>query len=155
MSNRTYEATKAVREAWAREKDLILEGRGTRDWTPEQQLDILDDRVPVDENGKPFEGHHMRSVEAYPEYQDDPDNIQFLTREEHQAAHEGNFQNATNSYYDPETGEFYDLGDGEELPNIERDLSDPVMTEEDDEDLEDEEDPEEDDGEDLYDGIGY
>ncbi|MBQ6281570.1 MAG: hypothetical protein IJK69_05905 [Oscillospiraceae bacterium] len=37
MSRRTADANRAIREAWEREKQLVLEGKGTRDWTPEQQ----------------------------------------------------------------------------------------------------------------------
>ena len=36
------ERNKAVRKAWEREQQLVQEGRGTRDWTEEQQKDILD-----------------------------------------------------------------------------------------------------------------
>ena len=46
----------------------------------------------------------MKSVEEYPEYQGDPNNIQFLTRAEHLAAHDGYFVNPTNGRYDPATG---------------------------------------------------
>ncbi len=35
----------------------------------------------------------MKSVAEYPEYQGDPDNIQFLTRDEHLEAHKGSWQN--------------------------------------------------------------
>ena len=81
--------SKAVREAWANERELVLNGQGTRDWTPQQQADIVDGLVPRDDQGRPFEGHHMLSAEAYPQFQDDPENIQFLSRDEHQAAHDG------------------------------------------------------------------
>lgn len=104
MFNRTAQANKAIAEAWQREQQLVGAGKGTRDWTLEQQLQILFLGKAFDENGKPFEGHHMKSVEEYPEYQGDPDNIQFLTREEHKAAHQDNFRNPTNGYYDPESG---------------------------------------------------
>ena len=112
MSRRTSEASKAIRLAWQKEQELVLEGKGTRDWTPEQQQDILDkDKGKAyDENGKAFEGHHMKSAEKYPEYQGEPDNIQFLTRPEHLAAHDGFFQNFTNGYYNPITGETKDFG---------------------------------------------
>ena len=135
MSNRIPSlAQSAVDKAWENEYYLVLEGRGTRDWTPEQQNQILTLGKAYDENGNPFEGHHMMSVEEYPELQGNPDNIQFLSREEHLAAHEGNFQNPTNSYYDAETGESYPIEDPEQLPYLERDLSEPVETDE-DEDL--------------------
>lgn len=101
MSNRTAQANRAVQEAWDRELELVKQGKGTRDWTPEQQNDILTRGKAYDENGKAFQGHHMMSVEAYPEYQGDQENIQFLSPEEHLKAHNGNFQNPTHWYYDP------------------------------------------------------
>lgn len=125
MSNRTAEASKAIRKKWAAENQLVLEGKGTRDWTPQQQKDILEKGKAYDEDGRAFEGHHMKSAEAHPEYQGDPDNIQFLTRAEHKAAHGGDFHNATNGYYDPfknVTVEF----DDELIPCSIIELSDPV-----------------------------
>ena len=41
MSRRTSEASKAIRTAWLKEQELVSEGRGTRDWTAEQQEEIL------------------------------------------------------------------------------------------------------------------
>lgn len=41
MSRRTSEASKAIRAAWLKEQELVAEGKGTRDWTPEQQKEIL------------------------------------------------------------------------------------------------------------------
>lgn len=100
MSRRTSAASKAIREAWDREKQLVLEGKGTRDWTPEQQKSIIEKGKAYDEDGIAFQGHHMKSVEAYPQYQADAGNIQFLSRAEHLDAHGGSFQNTTNGYYD-------------------------------------------------------
>ena len=45
----------------------------------------------------------MKSAEMYPEYQGDPGNIQFLTRAEHLEAHNGNWRNPTNWYFNPVT----------------------------------------------------
>ena len=42
MSRRTAEASKAVALAWTNEQQRVKEGNGTRDWTPEQQKDILE-----------------------------------------------------------------------------------------------------------------
>ena len=112
MSRRTAEASKAIKLAWEQEKERVLEGKGTRDWTPEQQKDIIETGKAYDADGRAFEGQHMKSVNKYPEYQGDPDNIQFLTRDEHLAAHNGSWQNETNWYYDPNTGEKHDFGDG-------------------------------------------
>lgn len=126
MSRRTSEANKAIAAAWSNEQQLVREGKGTRDWTPEQQQDILEKGKAYDENGKAFEGHHMKSAEAYPEYQGDPENIQFLSRAEHFDAHGGNFQNPTNGYYDPETGETKDFGENKYEPCEVKELSAPI-----------------------------
>ena len=106
------ERNKAIRLAWDREQKLVAEGKGTRDWSEDQQKDILDpDKGKAyDENGRAYEGQHMKSAAEYPEYQGDPDNIQFLTREEHLEAHKGSWQNPTNRHYNPETKDFVDLG---------------------------------------------
>lgn len=126
MSSRTAKANKAIADAWERESQLVSEGLGTRDWTPEQQKDILDRGKAYDDNGKAFEGHHMKSVEAYPEYQGDVDNIQFLSRPEHRAAHNGNFQLPTNGYYNPLTGETNDFGESIYQPCTVISLSNPI-----------------------------
>ena len=52
----------------------------------------------------------------YPEYQGDPGNIQFLTRAEHLEAHNGNWRNPTNWYFNPVTKEKIDFGDGPFIP---------------------------------------
>ncbi len=123
------ERNKAIRLAWEIEQQLVQEGKGTRDWTEEQQKDILDpDKGKAyDENGRAFEGQHMKSVMEYPEYQGDPGNIQFLTREEHLEAHKGSWQNPTNWYYNPETKEFIDFGENKYVPCQIIDLTDPVI----------------------------
>ena len=110
------ERNKAVREAWNKEQELVQEGKGTREWTPEQQRDILEKGRAYDDNGKAFEGQHMKSAEKYPEYQGDPGNIQFLTRAEHLEAHDGNWQNPTNWYFNPITKEKTDFGAGKCIP---------------------------------------
>ena len=125
MSNRTSKASKAIREAWENEKKLVLEGKGSRDWTREQQQNIIDYGVAYDDNNKALEGHHKFCVATYPEYQGDADNIQFLTRAEHKAAHNGNFQNSTKGYYDYKTKKTIVYNDKYE-PNPIINLSDPI-----------------------------
>lgn len=127
MSNRTAESNRAIALAWENEKQRVSEGKGTRDWTQEQQQDILDRGKAYDENGKAFEGQHMRSAEMHPECQGDPDNIQFLTREEHLAAHGGDWRNPTNGYFDPVTRVMTDFGDGPIVPCKVIELSEPVV----------------------------
>jgi len=127
MSNRTSAANKAIALAWSKEQKLVREGKGTRDWTLEQQQDILDRGKAYGDDGKVFEGHHMKSTEKYPEYQGDLENIQFLSRTEHFAAHDGNFQTPTNGYYNSITCETRDFGlDKYEQCEILK-LSEPVI----------------------------
>lgn len=129
MSRRTADASKAIRLAWEKEQQRVLEGEGTRDWTKKQQQDIIDRGKAYDEDGKAFEGQHMKSAAEYPEYQGEPDNIQFLTHQEHFEAHRGNWQNPTNWYYDPVTKQFHDFGDGKYIPCEVFKLSVPICTE--------------------------
>lgn len=104
---------KAVKEAWALEKERVLQGRGTRDWTVSQQAELI-------EYGhvSGFEGQHMKNVARYPQYAGDPRNIQFLTYEEHFfGAHRGDWKNETSGRFDPATGEIID-GEGDALPEL-------------------------------------
>ena len=126
MSKRTGEAAKAIREAWKREQQLVSEGKGTRDWTPEEQQSIIDEGKAYDENGKAYIGHHMKSAECYPEYQGDPENIQFLSYIEHQKAHDGDWRNPSNWYYDPVTEIKYDFGENKYIPCEIIELSAPI-----------------------------
>ena len=136
MSRRTSEASKAVRAAWQKEQELVSEGKGTRDWTPEQQKEILEfgkayyhSEDPDDANdGKAFEGHHMKSAETYPEYQGDPENIQFLSRPEHLEAHGGDYRNPTNGYFDPVTKIMRDFDDNKYVPCEIIKLTDPIAS---------------------------
>ena len=123
------ERNKAVRKAWEKEQILVQEGKGTRDWTKDQQADILDPNKgkAYDDQGRAFVGQHMKSAAKYPEYQGDPDNIQFLTYDEHLEAHKGNWQNPTNWYYDPITKEYTDFGDNAPTPCSIIELSDPFV----------------------------
>lgn len=80
-----------------------------------------------DDQGRAFEGQHMKSAAEYPEHQGNPDNIQFLTKEEHLAAHKGSWQNPTNWFYDPVTREFAEFGENEVIPCKIIQLSNPVI----------------------------
>lgn len=113
------ERQNAVRHAWKLECERVKLGQGTRTWSKVQQEELMT-RGSV----KGFEGHHMKSVSLYPEYAGDPRNIQFLTEEEHlYGAHQGNYHNLTNGYYDPYNKVMTEF-EGEELPNVpEMDLS--------------------------------
>ena len=127
MSRRTAESNKAILAAWNKEQELVQEGKGTREWTPKQQQDILEKGKAYDDDGVAFQGQHMKSAEMYPEYQGDPGNIQFLTRAEHLEAHNGNWRNPTNWYYNPVTKEKFDFGDGPFIPCEVIHLPEPIM----------------------------
>jgi hypothetical protein len=79
----------------------------------------FDLRVELITNGKVmgYEGQHMKSATQYPDYAGDPNNIQLLKGRnmdinEHLLAHNGNYSNPTNGYYNPENGVLTDFGDG-------------------------------------------
>lgn len=129
MSSRTAAAHKAIAAAWEKEQELVRQGKGTRDWTPEQQNDILDPErgKAYDADGRAFEGQHMKSVAKYPEYQGNPDNIQFLTKQEHLEAHKGSWQNQTNWYYDPATKQFFEFDENKLIPCKAISLSNPII----------------------------
>lgn len=103
----TCQRSDAVALAWERERSLILQGKGTRNWNERQQREILE-RGSV----RGFEGHHMISVQISAELAGDPDNIQFLTWREHLQAHRANYFNPTNGYYDPATGKMHSFRKG-------------------------------------------
>lgn len=126
MSRRTAEASRAVKDAWERERRLVLKGKGTRDWVPEQQQAIVDKGRAYDNDGRAFQGHHMKSVKTYPEWQGDAGNIQFLTRDEHQEAHGGSFRNPTNGCYSPSTRMTSAFGDGKYVECSVINLSEPL-----------------------------
>lgn len=127
MSRRTAEANRAIATAWERERTLVVEGNGTRDWTKQQQLDIIEKGKAYDTDGKALEGHHMKNVANFPEYQGNPDNIQFLSRQEHFEAHRGSYQNPTNGYYNPVTQSTNAFIGNELVPCAIIKLSNPVV----------------------------
>ena len=131
MANRDpKQCAKAVQGFWNNERDLIKQGLGTRNWSVQEQIEIMNFKpsggerknaaAPTYGQGEAteygmsydkYEGQHMKSAEVYPEFQSDPNNIQALIRNEHQQAHGGDFHNPTNGYYDPDTGQMTDFGD--------------------------------------------
>jgi len=118
--NVAYERRKAVALAWKKEKSLVSRGMGTRDWSKKEQKEILS-------KGKAtgYQGHHMKSVDGHNSRAGDINNIQFLNRKEHLAAHKGDFHNNTNGYYDPTSGTMNSFGRSK--PSIEpKRLSDPL-----------------------------
>ena len=104
MSEREYSNVNtarraAVSKAWASERGLVLEGKGTRDWTKSQQAEIV-----ATGRCKGYEGHHKCTVKDNPSEAANKDNIQFLNRKEHMDAHNQNFKNDPHGRYDPESG---------------------------------------------------
>lgn len=105
----------AVKEAFAQERRLVLQGKGTRDWSVSQQEELI-------RTGKVsgFDGSHMLDVSNNPSVASNPDNIQFLTYEEHIfGAHDSNPRNPTNGRYDPDTGETTSINPGQ-IPHREK-----------------------------------
>lgn len=82
---------KGVKLAWEYERaDLLMGGQGSREYTIAQKNDLL-------QNGsvRGLEGHHINDVSNHESEQANPDNIQFLARDDHLSAHDGNWQNQT------------------------------------------------------------
>ena len=107
-----YMSRKAISQAWAQERELVrITGKGSRDWTDSEKKQLLrTGRV------KGYDGHHMKSKRAHPDYVGDPNNIEFLKGDgmdinEHLNAHNGDYRNPTNGYYDPLSGVTIDFGD--------------------------------------------
>lgn len=128
----------AVQDFWTNERKLIQQGECTRDWLPEQIETIynINEKTGkcriyggaamfLDGNGRPvtkrhgtnavsevYEGHHMLSVDKYPEHAGDCRNMQALGRSNHEHinAHKGNYQNSTSWYYGYEDGKYYKIG---------------------------------------------
>lgn len=109
MARDNAACNRAIRKAWARERELVLAGKGSRNWTPEQREQLITKGKVYDADGKAFIGQHMKSVSGFPDNQGDSENIQLLSQEEHLEAHKGDWHNVTNWYYDPDTKTFYDF----------------------------------------------
>ena len=96
MARDNVACNRAIRKAWARERELVLAGKGSRNWTPEQREQLITKGKVYDADGKAFIGQHMKSVSGFPDNQGDADNIQLLSLEEHFEAHKRNWQTVTN-----------------------------------------------------------
>ena len=51
----TNERQKAVRNAWKEERELVINGKGTRDWNKAQQKELIEKGAVCG-----FNGHHMK-----------------------------------------------------------------------------------------------
>jgi len=106
-----YRRSKGVSRAWAKERELVSKGRGTREWTVAEQKELLrTGRV------KGYQGHHMKSVSDHPQYADDPKNIQFLDsrkgNNEHLKAHKGDYRNESDGRYNVKSGKIRPMNEG-------------------------------------------
>jgi len=100
---KTYESNKrlsarrdkGVKEFWNQEKIRIMNGAPTsRNWTPQQMHDILNDRKPK-KNGKTIHAHHTYSVSKYPHLANRGEVLFPATFREHLYGwHGGNFKNS-------------------------------------------------------------
>lgn len=96
LSDKTQDQTKmrsvGVKRAWQYEKaEIEMGGKGTTEWSKEQQNEIL-------ETGKVrgAEGHHINNVADNPELQANPDNIVMAKdKKQHLNMHKGDFKNST------------------------------------------------------------
>ena len=100
----------AVRQAWQREAELVRQGKGTWDWSVEQQAELLSKKTVSG-----FEGSHMLSVNDYPEYAGNPDNIQLLPSIAHfDGVHEADPRSVNpNGRFDVRSGKVIPSPDGE------------------------------------------
>lgn len=86
---------RGVQRAWEYERaDVEMGGKGSADWTEEQQAEIR-------ETGKVrgAEGHHQKNVADHPDQQADPDNIKFYKdRQTHlDEGHGGDWHNESDA----------------------------------------------------------
>lgn len=124
MASIAYQRRCAVEKAWARERSEVMQGRGTRPWTKSEQSEII-------RTGKcaGYEGNHMLSVKANPQYAGDEKNVQFLTHEEHYKAHNGDWKNDPHGKYDIKTGTIKTFRNGPEEVQSEK-LNNPLSQQE-------------------------
>ena len=108
----------AVEEAWRREKELVLQGKGHRQWTVPQQMELITSDPP---RVTGYEGSHILDVKGHPEYSGDPDNIQFLPEIAHfQGVHQHNFRvEPGEGLFNEETGEIIPLDKEGKIPEQE------------------------------------
>lgn len=109
----------AVRNAWKAEKQNVLNGKASRDWTPAERSELLSKG-----SISGYEGHHMKSVSEYPKFAGDSNNIQFLTHEEHlNGAHKGSYHNPTNGYFDYKSGKMHNFNGNQLKPTPKQSIS--------------------------------
>ena len=84
-----------VDEFWSQEKQRLLNGEnGTKNWTTEQKIDIINGKRPK-YNGQTIQGHHTYSASKYPQLADKGNVIYPATKTEHlEGWHGGNYKNS-------------------------------------------------------------
>lgn len=84
-----------VNKFWEQERTRLQNGEnGTRNWSPQQKIDILNGKRPK-YNGKTVQGHHTYSVSKYPHLADKGEVIYPATTNEHlHGWHGGNYKNS-------------------------------------------------------------
>ena len=100
MSSVSFQRRCGVAKAWENERKQVMNSHGSRNWTQEEQKQIL-----ATGRAAGYEGQHMMSVSKHPEQASNPNNIQFLTHDEHFKAHGGNWKNDANGRYNRKTGQ--------------------------------------------------
>jgi RHS repeat-associated protein len=80
---------KGVRLALQLERRILTAGgAGTRNWTPRQIAQIISGKTPTDAKGRAIEGHHINTVKGNPIAEaENPNNVKFLTHDEHVEVH--------------------------------------------------------------------
>ncbi|WP_231559863.1 hypothetical protein ACPVTF_16085 [Geobacillus icigianus] len=77
---------------WEQERERLLNGESTRNWTSEQIRDIINGNVPK-HNGKTLIGHHVYSASKYPQIANRGEIIYPVTFKEHLYRwHGGNYK---------------------------------------------------------------
>jgi hypothetical protein len=97
---------KAEVEVWELEAELVKKGKGSRQWTLDEQEELLSYGTIVD-----YEPHHLASSFLRPQYAGNVQNVQLLTSSEHLKAHKGNWMHSSNGYFNPETSKIEPFGD--------------------------------------------
>lgn len=103
-----------VSMAWKYEQaEILMGGNGYADWSDTQRQEILD-RGRV----RGAEGHHINSVSEHPPQQANPDNIKFMkNKDEHLAAHNGDWKNPTDGDLIDRNSRLEDLNNKSVLKN--------------------------------------
>lgn len=92
-----YLRNKAVEDAWKLERKAVLTNTSRYKWTLKQKIELI-----TKGKIKGMEGHHIRTVKELSDTADrlliaDPNDIVFLSKQQHLLMHNNNFNNVTNT----------------------------------------------------------